>query len=155
MMFYAENASRLHSGTWNNSLKKVKKIPPAAGYFSTCFRLLRNKGVITKKSPPAYYFHPTQHLIFERFSPFEISKFSFQKFIKKKSKRNEEKIKNKKTKKKWKSFNFSKTFKNEVFKRFEISNFFATNSPCFAPFENKGGFVAWDDTDTKYEICDV
>ena len=56
--------------------KKSKKISPAAGYFSTCFRLLRNKGVILqKKSPPAYYFHPTQHLIFERFSPFEISIF--------------------------------------------------------------------------------
>ena len=33
-----------------------------------------------------------------------------------------------------KIFNFSKTFKNEVFKRFEISVFFATNPSLFRSF---------------------
>ena len=42
-MFYAENASKLHSGTcflYKISLKKVKKFPPAAGIFAVEIRLV-------------------------------------------------------------------------------------------------------------------
>ena len=42
-MFYAENASKLHSGTcflYKISLQKSQKIPPAAGIFAVEIRLV-------------------------------------------------------------------------------------------------------------------
>ena len=38
-----------------------------------------------------------------------------------------------------KIINFSKTFKNGVFRDFEILDFFATNPPLFRSFRKQGG----------------